>query len=56
MLREEGKDVALLAYPNAGHGPDNPLGSLDWTSHIAGWFAVHGGIAIGDAKPPPEKH
>jgi dipeptidyl aminopeptidase/acylaminoacyl peptidase len=56
ILREEGKDVALLAYPNAGHGPDDPRGALDWTAHIAGWFAAHGGIAIGDAKPPPEKH
>jgi dipeptidyl aminopeptidase/acylaminoacyl peptidase len=53
MLREEGKDVALLAYPNAGHGPDNPLGALDWTAHIAGWFAAHGGVSIDDAKPPP---
>jgi acylaminoacyl-peptidase len=56
MLREEGKDVALLAYPNAGHGPDDPRGALDWTAHIAGWFAAHGGIAIGDAQPPPESH
>jgi dipeptidyl aminopeptidase/acylaminoacyl peptidase len=53
ILREEGKDVALLAYPNAGHGPDTPQGTLDWTAHIAGWFAAHGGIAIGDAKAPP---
>jgi dipeptidyl aminopeptidase/acylaminoacyl peptidase len=52
-LREEGKDVALLAYPNAGHGPDDPRGVLDWTAHIAGWFAAHGGVAIDDAKPPP---
>jgi dipeptidyl aminopeptidase/acylaminoacyl peptidase len=52
-LREEGKEVALLAYPNAGHGPDDPRGALDWTAHIAGWFAAHGGIAIGDAKLPP---
>jgi dipeptidyl aminopeptidase/acylaminoacyl peptidase len=56
ILREERKDVALLAYPNAGHGPDNPLGALDWTAHIAGWFAVHGGVAIGDAKTPPSNH
>lgn len=56
ILREEGKDVALLAYPNAGHGPDDPLGSLDWIAHIAGWFAAHGGVAIGDAKPPPTNH
>ncbi len=53
ILREQGKDVALLAYPNAGHGPDNPLGALDWTAHIAGWFAAHGGISISDAKLPP---
>ena len=53
VLREEGKDVALLAYPNAAHGPDDPRGALDWTAHIAGWFAAHGGISIGDAKPPP---
>jgi dipeptidyl aminopeptidase/acylaminoacyl peptidase len=52
VLREEGKDVALLAYPNAGHGPDDPRGALDWTAHIAGWFAAHGGITISDAKPP----
>jgi dipeptidyl aminopeptidase/acylaminoacyl peptidase len=56
ILREEGKDVALLAYPNAGHGPDDPRGALDWTAHIAGWFAAHGGISIGDAIPPPERH
>jgi dipeptidyl aminopeptidase/acylaminoacyl peptidase len=56
ILREEDKDVALLAYPNAGHGPDNPQGTLDWTAHIAGWFAAHGGIAIGDAKLPPNNH
>jgi dipeptidyl aminopeptidase/acylaminoacyl peptidase len=53
ILREEGKDVALLAYPQAGHGPDNPLGVLDWTAHLVGWFAAHGGISIGDAKLPP---
>lgn len=53
ILREERKDVALLAYPNAGHGPDTPLGTLDWTAHIAGWFSAHGGISIRDAKPPP---
>ena len=53
ILREEGKDVALLAYPNTGHGPDNPLGALDWTAHIAGWFAAYGGVSIGDAKLPP---
>jgi dipeptidyl aminopeptidase/acylaminoacyl peptidase len=53
ILREEGKDVALLAYPNAGHGRDTPQGTLDWTAHIAGWFAAHGGIAISDAKTPP---
>jgi dipeptidyl aminopeptidase/acylaminoacyl peptidase len=56
ILREEGKEVALLAYPNAGHGPDNPLGTLDWTAHIAGWFAAHGGVSIGDSKPPPSNH
>jgi dipeptidyl aminopeptidase/acylaminoacyl peptidase len=55
ILREEGKDVALLAYPNAGHGPANPLGLLDWTAHVAGWFAARGGLSIGDAKPPPGK-
>jgi len=53
VLREESKDVALLAYPNAGHGPDDPRGALDWTAHIAGWFAAHGGISINDAKLPP---
>jgi dipeptidyl aminopeptidase/acylaminoacyl peptidase len=53
ILREEGKEVALLAYPNTGHGPDNPLGTLDWTAHIAGWFAAHGGVSIHDAMPPP---
>jgi dipeptidyl aminopeptidase/acylaminoacyl peptidase len=56
MLREEGKDVALLAYPNAGHGPDDPRGALDWTAHIAGWFAAYGGISISDAKLPPGNH
>jgi dipeptidyl aminopeptidase/acylaminoacyl peptidase len=55
-LREEGKEVALLAYRNAGHGPNNPQGSLDWTAHMAGWFAAHGGEPIGDAKlPPPDQ-
>jgi dipeptidyl aminopeptidase/acylaminoacyl peptidase len=53
ILREEGKDVALLAYPNAGHGPRNPLGVLDWTAHVVGWFAAHGGVSIGDAELPP---
>jgi dipeptidyl aminopeptidase/acylaminoacyl peptidase len=53
ILREQGKDVALLAYPNAGHGPTNPLGILDWTAHVVGWFAAHGGVSISDAKPPP---
>ena len=53
VLREEGKEVALLAYPNAAHGPDDPRGALDWTAHIAGWFAAHGGISINDAKLPP---
>jgi dipeptidyl aminopeptidase/acylaminoacyl peptidase len=56
ILREEGKDVALLAYPNAGHGPNTPQGNLDWAAHIAGWFAVHGGVSIPDAKPPPSNH
>jgi len=55
ILREEGKDVVLLAYPNAAHGPANPLGILDWTAHIAGWFAAHGGVPIGDAELPPSK-
>jgi dipeptidyl aminopeptidase/acylaminoacyl peptidase len=53
VLREENKEVALLAYPNAGHGPNTPQGTLDWTAHIAGWFAAHGGLGIGDAKLPP---
>jgi dipeptidyl aminopeptidase/acylaminoacyl peptidase len=53
VLREEGKDVALLAYPNAGHGPDTPLGTIDWTAHVAGWFAAHGGVSIRDAALPP---
>jgi dipeptidyl aminopeptidase/acylaminoacyl peptidase len=53
VLREEGKDVALLAYPNTGHGPDTPLGTIDWTAHVAGWFAAHGGVPIRDATLPP---
>jgi dipeptidyl aminopeptidase/acylaminoacyl peptidase len=53
ILREEGKDVALLAYPNAAHGPNDPLGVLDWTAHVVGWFAARGGVSIGDAKLPP---
>jgi dipeptidyl aminopeptidase/acylaminoacyl peptidase len=56
ILREQGKPAALLAYPNSGHGPDTPRGTLDWIAHIAGWFAVHGGIAIPDAKAPPTSH
>jgi acylaminoacyl-peptidase len=54
ILREEGKDVELLAYPNAGHGPDTPQENLDWLAHIAGWFAAHGGISTPDLKSPPK--
>jgi hypothetical protein len=27
--------------------------ALDWTAHIAGWFAALGGVSTSDAKLPP---
>lgn len=52
VLNEQGKDVRLLAYSNGGHGPSDPLGILDWSLHIAGWFSAHGGPRLpGELRP-----
>jgi dipeptidyl aminopeptidase/acylaminoacyl peptidase len=51
-LLENGAPVRLLADPLAGHGPDDPQGSIDWWSATIAWFARYGGIPIPDGKLP----
>jgi dipeptidyl aminopeptidase/acylaminoacyl peptidase len=51
-LHESGKDVRLLIYPDAAHGP-GPGAYGDTLAHVAGWFAAHGGLDIPGALKPP---
>ena len=52
-LHEGGKNVRMLVYPDAGHGPSDTTGYLDYLAHIAGWFAAHGGPRVPGAMRPP---
>ncbi|MDB5093020.1 MAG: putative family peptidase [Candidatus Eremiobacteraeota bacterium] len=52
-LHEAGKDVQMLVYPDAGHGPSDTFGFVDYLAHIAGWFAAHGGLKIPGVILPP---
>lgn len=52
VLAEDGAPVRMLVDPIAGHGPDDPVGTMAWFSATAAWIAEHGGIAIPDAKLP----
>lgn len=51
-LAERGAPVQMLADPEAGHGPDDPHGFIDWWSATVAWFARYGGVAIPDARLP----
>ncbi|HXO16973.1 MAG TPA: prolyl oligopeptidase family serine peptidase, partial [Candidatus Dormibacteraeota bacterium] len=51
-LAENGAPVRMLADPKAGHGPDDPQGTMAWLGAIAAWFAQYGGIAIPGATLP----
>jgi dipeptidyl aminopeptidase/acylaminoacyl peptidase len=51
-LAENGAPVQILADPNAGHGPNDPQGFMDWWSVTVAWFARYGGIPIAEGKLP----
>lgn len=52
-LLDAGKDVRMLVYPQAGHGPNDPAGIVDFERHILGWLQAHGGPALPGAILPP---
>ncbi len=52
-LVENGAPARMLVDPQAGHGPDDPRGVIQWLSATMAWIAQHGGIAIPDARLPP---
>lgn len=51
-VAEAGSEVRLLADSEAGHGPDDPKGVLQWQQAALGWFAAHGGPALPGAALP----
>lgn len=51
-VAETGTETRLLADAQAGHGPDDPTGVIQWTQAMLGWFAAHGGPALPDAVLP----
>lgn len=52
-LLDNGRDVKMLVYPQAGHGPSDPAGILDFYRHIGGWIQSHGGPPLPGAILPP---
>jgi dipeptidyl aminopeptidase/acylaminoacyl peptidase len=52
-LHEAGKETSMLVYPDAGHGPNDTAGYVDFIAHIAGWFAAHGGLNVPGVVRPP---
>ncbi|HET9626467.1 MAG TPA: prolyl oligopeptidase family serine peptidase [Kofleriaceae bacterium] len=51
-LVEAGSEVRLLADAEAGHGPDDLRGALQWQAAALAWFAAHGGPALPGAVLP----
>ena len=51
-VAENGTEARLLADAQAGHGPGDPRGVLQWQQATAGWFAAHGGPALPGAALP----
>jgi dipeptidyl aminopeptidase/acylaminoacyl peptidase len=51
-VAESGTEARLLADAQAGHGPNDPAGIIQWMQAMLGWFAAHGGPALPGAALP----
>ena len=51
-VAEAGTEARLLADAQAGHGPNDPNGIIQWQQAMLGWFAAHGGPALPGAVLP----
>ena len=52
VVAENGTEARLLVDAEAGHGPGDPKGILQWQQATLGWFAAHGGPALPGAVLP----
>lgn len=52
VVAEAGGEARLLVDTEAGHGPEDPRGGLQWQQALLGWFASHGGPALPGAALP----
>jgi dipeptidyl aminopeptidase/acylaminoacyl peptidase len=51
-VAENGTETRLFADDKAGHGPNDPRGTILWQQAIAAWLVMHGAPAIPDAEMP----